>query len=231
MGRRRRPRALGPVPKCTGHNRQGQRCGNEAGKGTDHFGEGKCKNHGGASPIKHGRYSSIANTRIREIVEELAQESEAEQLDIFPELRHARALYRDFIERYAAYTAALLAWHESWRASSEPYREAVDQFRGAAKKKDLSAVNAALALIDELELAGNLSGKPRQVLDIADAHRILSEVTKIVVRIESIRSQDAISRKELLRVMGEMGRVVDRHVPDDAVREKIKDGWIGINIA
>ena len=42
--------AHGPAPKCGGTNRQGEPCGNAAGKGTDHPGAGNCKNHGGSPP-------------------------------------------------------------------------------------------------------------------------------------------------------------------------------------
>jgi len=38
------------TPKCGGTNRQGEPCGNPAGKNTDHFGSGNCANHGGATP-------------------------------------------------------------------------------------------------------------------------------------------------------------------------------------
>jgi hypothetical protein len=44
------------TPKCGGTNRQGEPCGNPAGKNTDHLGAGNCANHGGATPAgrKHG---------------------------------------------------------------------------------------------------------------------------------------------------------------------------------
>ena len=37
------------VPKCGGTNRQGEPCGNSAGKGTDHYGSGNCKSHCGST--------------------------------------------------------------------------------------------------------------------------------------------------------------------------------------
>jgi hypothetical protein len=40
----------GPVPKCGGTNRQGDPCGNPAGKGTDHYGSGNCSSHCGSTP-------------------------------------------------------------------------------------------------------------------------------------------------------------------------------------
>lgn len=36
--------------KCNAKNRQGKKCGNPAGYGTDHVGYGKCKHHLGATP-------------------------------------------------------------------------------------------------------------------------------------------------------------------------------------
>lgn len=73
--------------------------------------------------------------------------------------------------------------------------------------------------------------KPRQVLDIADAYRIVSEVTKIAKRVEDIRAQNAISRADFYRVMTEMGRVVDLVVEDEDVRQRIHDSWMEIRLA
>lgn len=38
------------MKRCGATNRQGNPCGNPAGKGTDHPGYGNCKHHGGSSP-------------------------------------------------------------------------------------------------------------------------------------------------------------------------------------
>jgi len=73
--------------------------------------------------------------------------------------------------------------------------------------------------------------KPVQVLDLADAYRIVSEITRIVERIEKIRAANAISRPDLLRVMTEMGRVVEAYVTDETARQKIKEGWLAIKVA
>jgi hypothetical protein len=73
-------------------------------------------------------------------------------------------------------------------------------------------------------------GKPKKVLDIADAYRILSEISKVVERIEKVRAQNAVSRSDLLRIMQEMGRVVERYVKDQAVLEKIQDGWLAVKL-
>jgi hypothetical protein len=47
----------GTSPKCSGTNRQGEPCGNAAGKGTDHKGAGNCSNHGGCTPT--GRMAAL----------------------------------------------------------------------------------------------------------------------------------------------------------------------------
>lgn len=96
--------------KCGALNRQGKPCGNAAGKGTDHKGEGRCKNHGGAAPIKSGRYSTITRSTIKGLLEQF--EADANPLDLTPELHLLRALILDYIERYQEFTAALIAWHE-----------------------------------------------------------------------------------------------------------------------
>ncbi len=70
------------------------------------------------------------------------------------------------------------------------------------------------------------TAKPRQILDIADAYRIIAEITKIVKRIEDVSAASAISRANFYRVMTEMGRVVDLVVEDGDSRENIHDGWM-----
>jgi hypothetical protein len=51
--------------RCHARTRGGHRCQHEAGWGTDHVGQGRCKLHGGCSPIKHGRYSTVVRPSIQ----------------------------------------------------------------------------------------------------------------------------------------------------------------------
>lgn len=178
--------------KCGAKNRSGGTCLQPAGWGTDHAGMGRCRFHGGATPVKHGRYSTVKRDAIRELIER--HEDDPDPLNILPELAAARALFQDYVERYDEWRDALVAWHESFTEDGEG------------------------------------TGKPRQVLDVADAYRIVSEVTKIAERIERIRSADAISRADLYRVMGEMGRVVETVVGDAAALQEIKRGWLAIRV-
>ena len=183
------------APKCGAKKKQGPgRCTQRAGWGTDHVGQGKCKLHGGATPIRSGIYSDIKRTELRKLIEEHAKNPDP--LNILPELAAARALFQDFVDRYDVWLGALLAWHDSFT--------------------DPKQAEAA---------------KPRQMVDLADGVRIVAEITKIAERIEKIRSQNAVSRSDLLRIMEEMGRYVERHVKDSKARERIKDGWLSIRIA
>lgn len=98
--------------KCGAKNRQGKPCGHENGWGTDHPGEGRCRLHGGATPIKHGRYSTITRRSIRQKMDALA--ADKNPLDLEPDLLLLRALLVDYIERYDSFVEALFAWHESY---------------------------------------------------------------------------------------------------------------------
>lgn len=184
--------APAPHDRCGAKTRGGTRCTQTAGWGTDHVGQGRCKLHGGATPIKHGRYSTIQRPALRALIAQ--HDADPDPLNVLPELAAARALFQDFIERYDGWREALLAWHASWTRGDE-------------------------------------APKPREVLDIGDAYRILSEVTKIAERIEKVRAANAISRPDLFRLMGEMGRVVETHVKDPEALERIRRDWLAIRVA
>lgn len=217
-------------------------CTRPAGWGTDHAGEGRCKLHGGLTPIRHGRYSTITREPLRKLIEQ--HEADPEPLNIFPELAAARALFQDFIQRYDAWAEAMLAWHESYRASSRPLslerilalKELLDEYEvllresGEPTEKQEDDLRSAAETV-ELLAKGSGDGKPTQILDISDAYRIVAEVTKIAERIEKIRAANAISRSDFMRVMTEMGRVVEAHVRDDGTRDRIRDGWLAIRVA
>ena len=180
-------------PICGAERRQERGvCTRPSGWGTTHPGQGRCKLHGGATPIKSGRYSVVTRERIRELIEKL--EDDPNPLDMTPELVMCRALFVDYVERYDEFTEALVAWHASYDGDSP-------------------------------------TSKPRQILDVADANRILAEITRMVKRIEDVKAGSAISRADFYRVMTEMGRAVDLAVEDPDVREKIHDAWMEIRLA
>lgn len=79
--------------KCGARKRSNpyERCTQAAGWGTDHPGVGRCKLHGGASPIKHGRYSSIVRPDLRAIIDQL-EEEDKKTANIEEDIRLCRAM-------------------------------------------------------------------------------------------------------------------------------------------
>jgi len=132
---------------------------------------------------------------------------------------------RELIEQFAADPDPLNILPELHlvRALMVDYLNRYDQWR------------EALTAWHESYLAGEPEkAKPRQILDISDAHRLAAEATKMVERIERIRSADAISRADLYRVMGEMGRIVEAVLElyrvDPKAGEEIKRAWLAIRV-
>lgn len=184
-------------PLCGRKKRQGEGCCmRPAGWGTNHVGEGACKLHGGNNIVKHGRYSQVRSTRIRELIAK--HMADPEPLNVLPELATARSFLEDTIDRV--------------KTGETPI--------------DPGVVSGIMAHIET--------------------------ISRIVKRIEDIRSQDAISRPELIRVLTEMGRIAENritqigrgiaeivppakmgHVDDllNDAREKLQDDWQRIQVA
>ena len=183
---------------CGATARSGDPCQQPAGFGTDHVGQGRCKFHGGASPIRHGRYSAIERPELAALIERY--EGDPDPLDLIPELATMRALFDGFVSRYDELVEALMEWN------AEEYQDASD-----ARRKP----------------------RPQRIPPLESVAKLLSEITKIVKRIEDIRAQNAVSRPALFRILREMGAVVRRHndIEDPARRLKaIEDDWGRITV-
>jgi hypothetical protein len=76
---------------CNAETREDGLCELPAGWGTDHSGQGRCKLHGGASPVKHGLYSKYSNHRLSEKIEKL------KDADDLLDLRNTVALQQSLI--------------------------------------------------------------------------------------------------------------------------------------
>ena len=63
------------------------------------------------------------------------------------------------------------------------------------------------------------------------AQQFLTEISKIVKRIEDVRAKNAVSRRDLMRVITEMGRIVDTLVQDPKTKEQIRKQWLRIKVA
>ena len=137
---------------CGAPKRQGGTCRQTAGNRTDHPGVGRCWLHGGRSPVKHGRYSTMKRAQIRELIEQ--HEADPDPLDILPDLAVVRALLQDYIDRYDAWRDALIAWHESFHTGdgtpkphqvldiADAYRLASEASKMAERIENIRAKNA-----------------------------------------------------------------------------------------
>jgi hypothetical protein len=227
------------VPICGNRKRQEpyDPCGRPAGWGTDHPGEGKCKLHGGAALITHGRYSKIQRPRIKELIEQY--EADPDPLNMLAELSAQRALTTDFIERWEENSQALVAWWQSWSLSHRAwsveeiaaFRDLVDEMEARVRdggeeisEDQAKALGQARSFLDALAKGDN-HGRPKQVLDLGDAVKMLDLVSKTVERIERIRTANVVTKLELFRVMGQMGGIVRDRVKDPETVQAIIDGW------
>lgn len=72
--------------------------------------------------------------------------------------------------------------------------------------------------------------KPRRVMDIADAARLIDSIGKMVERIHKMRQEGAISLETFRRVTEQMGVIVARHVADTKCLAVIEHDWANIAI-
>jgi hypothetical protein len=88
-----------PSHTCNARNRTGGYCLLEAGFGTDHFGSGRCKFHGGATggrPPTTGTQAKKHTRSIRERAEELAKDDPV--LALHQSLSQGRAFFEAFLD-------------------------------------------------------------------------------------------------------------------------------------
>jgi hypothetical protein len=219
-------------PLCGAETRNKTPCKQDAGARTPHHGEGRCWLHGGLTPIKHGGYSKVSHPRLRELLTD--QEANPDPLNMLPHLHVVVALAVDYINRYVVLERALTDWHlkrwldpEEQEAMYDCFNELEIMWKEGspyeALPEQLGRLKRARLAVSHLgELAGD---RPESVPDLASVYRLVSEATKIIERLEKIRSANAISRPDLNRIMNEMGRVVATYV-DPPIAQKIREGWL-----
>lgn len=173
---------------CGAKARGGGLCQNGAGKGTDHYGEGRCKWHGGSNPIKHGRYSKIPRRSLGQLFEDY--DNDTDLRDLYGEVAMLRAMVHNYVERYDEFSDALIAWHASYESE-------------------------------------NATPKPRMILDITDAARLVDQVGKMVKRIEDIEANSALSLKDFERLLLAMKETV-RARTDGDTSAKIFVDWANL---
>jgi hypothetical protein len=173
---------------CGATTRAGNACKKQAGWGTDHIGEGKCRLHGGATPIRHGRYSKITRPRLRELLDQY--ENDPAPLDLLPEVQLLRALLTDWVERYDEFTDALLAWHDSWRTGE-----------AAGKPTKVLDITAAAGLVDKVGAMVDRIEKTKREgsITLETLDRVLEQLGMEVVHALTEEVRDAATRAKVLR--------------------------------
>jgi len=83
--------------QCEATNTMGDRCKQPAGFGTDHIGVGMCKYHGGATPLKHGRYSKYTKGTLTTKFDEFMNDPQL--CDLHDEIAGMRAMIASYIEK------------------------------------------------------------------------------------------------------------------------------------
>lgn len=94
-----------PVKDIPGYGRGGMLCSRPAGHGTDHFGQGACKTHGG---MNHARITSVVNgTRatmtqkhLSHRIDTFLEEDSANLTNLTYELAAVRILFRDIVSLF-----------------------------------------------------------------------------------------------------------------------------------
>jgi hypothetical protein len=200
---------LPPNYFCRARNTKREKyCYARAGQGTDHLGQGRCRNHGGSTPIVHGRYSDVVRDSIAEQLEKLELETEKEQMDVLPEAQFLRAIARDVTERFTNFRDAIIAWNEA---------EAGDA---------------------KIEKRKPLLHKVPDMMDVAEVVKKIAEVVNMVHKQRSANAISLSDFYRLMGAMAEVvanqtekkfkGRV-PQHVVDEYV-ESVQEEWRKIKV-
>jgi hypothetical protein len=203
-----------------------------AGWGTEND-VGRCKFHGGATPVKSGRYSTVKRKRIAELLKEFR--ADPDPLDITEELHLLRALVLDYVERYDEVTDLLSAWHSSfgpafqdalriWRDEYGDWREKMtDIYEDGWQDVEVKDLPEPPVLPDPLEH----QNKPRQVIDILQVGNFVDKITRIVERSEKMKQEGAVSLKTLDQYLTRLGEEVvataREVIPNDVQRAQLLD--------
>jgi hypothetical protein len=79
--------------------------------------------------------------------------------------------------------------------------------------------------VEENQDGTKRSVKPPRILDLADSYRLISEITKIVKRIEDVKANNAINQKDFYRLIQQMGITVKNHIDDKEALKAIAKEW------
>jgi hypothetical protein len=196
---------------CGAHSRTtGEACRNVAGKGTDHLGEGRCRYHGGATPIKHGLYSKIRRRRLGQRIAEIANGPDLMQLT--DELAMLKALLEQQIDSRQALAEAIRSWH----------RTTGPAFKTLLESNDAAEIRQAIVTLRAAE-----ASRPSQPPDIEVIAMLTDRIGRTAERIYKMSA--VCTREQMLSILNRMGTIVAQYA-DEETSQKIRDGWLNISV-
>ena len=188
----------------------GKPCQNRAGKGTDHIGEGRCRFHGGATPVVRGLYSKVRRMRIGQRMAEIQNDPQLYTLE--SELALVKVLTEQSVEDHQRREAALLAWH---RAESAAYQKLINA-------NDPVEIRDAVVELRAIE--------PQRPTEIPDAKNVATLVAEIGRTQDRIRAAETVvTARQMRQFIDRMAGVV-RQFTDDATVMKIRDAWMNLTV-
>ena len=208
-------------PKC-GYKKKGRLpCGNPAGLGTEHLGEGLCKYHTPATlqgagvqtevttldvvddmlpPIKQRRqwrYQLQNETRLAQIMRDMGAELVVERDE------QGALTNVDFSFELLAARAMLVNFIERH-----------------------SSLEDALIVWAKAYEEGDTGLQPPKILDIDSAHKIITAIAKLADTMQKLDA--AVPRDQFITTVAEMGEVVNDLVIDENVKHQIQTRWMQI---
>ena len=157
-------------------------CEKPAGWRTDHPGQGRCYFHGGATPIRNGRYSTIQNEELGEKIAKFAKDPDP--LNLEPEIAVLRALVEDLLDRWYwifGPDGALLAWHESFTKGAEDKEK---------KPRELPDISSVSAIVDRVGRMVERIHKFRaeQSISMATLNRVVEQMgVELVAAVQDVK--------------------------------------------
>jgi hypothetical protein len=201
-------------------------CRLKAGWGTTHLGTGRCKHHENAvepeEPAKPTTYDQLIKEHdLADLIRILKAKSDP--TDLTEDLELARAIVLDFVNRARALETALLRWDLSWdRDWQASTYQIVEKLRIAQAEQDWESYANLLQMVPD-PLA--YLAKPKKVLDVSEAVRMLKDVAIIVEKITNMQQAGSVPIRDveviLIEVAGATERTIRHHVDDPTTRDRL----------
>lgn len=202
---------VGTIPwnyYCRGWNSKREKyCRAVAGQGTDHLGAGRCRNHGGSTPIRTGVYSGVARGKLKEHLDKVKDQEIETRMDLGDEVDLMRALVAQYVERYQELVDALLAWND------EEYQDAAAAGRKARPQK----IPSMESMVNLLEKVANTKDKIH-----AQLHRD-SIPKRDFFRLQEAQADIAANKIE------SVAHIIGQDVADRLI-EEMKEEWLEIRL-